>query len=321
MVLALPFLLFITALMIDYGTVASWKVRSLSVAREAAFGSRLWHSTATDPPKAFWANAMTMNVSHPGNMAELNDPRADQPVVRGPLPQGATVDGDLLDPARGPLQGEADLERNFPLMRTLGKYRLEPRAPLLDDMWQFPAMGIPATIFRRIPFIYALATAPPTLVSQYVQAAMSLHNSPVKAQLAPLDHDPDYIRFSALLGWGGTAPDFHPWLFQFCSLDKQIADDSVQNLIDRIQGRKEPHVAGVPETMGWAFLNLYEAVVSRGTAAIKADQAAIRALQGQHGPGVAAQIAALQAQISQWQATIQQIQPYIPILTAFLKQF
>ena len=50
MVLCLPFLLFIMALMINFGTAAAWKVRTLVVARNACWATR-WPRGTGDLPR------------------------------------------------------------------------------------------------------------------------------------------------------------------------------------------------------------------------------------------------------------------------------
>jgi hypothetical protein len=81
-----------------------------------------------------------------------------------------------------------------------------------------------------------------------------------------LDRDEEFISYGALSGWGTGAPDFHPRLQAFCSLDRQEADVLVKQLIDRIQGDKNRGVPGVARQMTQAFINLY-------TRAIQAYQA------------------------------------------------
>jgi hypothetical protein len=74
-----------------------------------------------------------------------------------------------------------------------------------------------------------------------------------------------------------------------------VQQNQVQQLIYRIQGRKAPHVAGVPETMGRRFIGMY--------------QAQIQNLKNQMQlPG--ANVNALQAQIKALQATIAQLQKF-----------
>ena len=88
LVLALPILLFIMALIINYGTIAAWKVREHSVARLAVWETRWPRSGATDPRPSYWPAAASMESSDQGTVAGMDDSRVDLPVARGPLPGG-----------------------------------------------------------------------------------------------------------------------------------------------------------------------------------------------------------------------------------------
>ncbi len=119
--LALPILLFIMALIINYGTIAAWKVREHSVARLAVWETRWPRSGSTDPRPSYWPATATMESSDQGTVAGMDDSRVDLPVARGPLP-GATVNSDLLDPTRGLREGSASLTRKYPLLGKMGSY-------------------------------------------------------------------------------------------------------------------------------------------------------------------------------------------------------
>ena len=265
--MALPLFLFVMALMINFGTVACWKVRALSVGRHAVWSTRWPRSGNTNPRPKYWPESAEVSMANAGNVPELDDPRVDQPVARGPvLPLGTTVNADLLDPTRGLRRGEAGITRNYPLLANMGPFDFQMQTHFLDDKWQYQQMGLPSNSSRRIPVIYALAKAPPDLANAYVQAVMALLNAPFRRQLAPLDNDDEFIYYGSLLGRGAYAPDFHPRLHSFSTLDLELARDYVQNLIDRIQGRDEEgpgthRVPGVPEVMTRAFINLYQSVI------------------------------------------------------------
>ena len=113
LVLALPILLFVMALIVNYGTIAAWKVREHSVARLAVWETRWPRSGSTDPrPSYWWPAAASMESSDQGTVAAMDDSRVDLPVARGPLPP-ATVNSDLLDPTRGLREGSAGLTRKY----------------------------------------------------------------------------------------------------------------------------------------------------------------------------------------------------------------
>ena len=235
LILALPILLFIMALIINYGTIAAWKVREHSVARLAVWETRWPRTGATDPRPSYWPATATMESSDQGNVAGMDDSRVDLPVARGPLP-AATVNSELLDPTRGLREGSAELDAEISLVGQDGQ--LHDQGPDVADRRQvaIPARwGCGSNWQRRIPVLYALAEAPASLVNAYVQSVMAIAQAPFRAQLAPLDNDPDFIYYGSLFGWGG-APDFQPRFQQMCTTDRSLTDTAVQNLIDHIQG-------------------------------------------------------------------------------------
>ena len=268
-VLALPILLLIMALMINFGTAACWKVRTLTAARLALWNSRSGHCGSDSPRPAWWPASASATASGGGHAEALDDPRVDQPVARGPLPFGVVVRSELLDPTRGLHSGSASLTGTHPMLARMGSYHLAAQSALLDDSWAYSEMGLPDNAQRRIPSLYELTKAPPDLVQAYVRAVLALRGAPFRPALRPLDQDDEFIAYGALLGLTGSPPDFHPRLEVFCSLDRELADEHVQELIDRIQGRVERDERGnvigrvpdVAERMARAFINLYQQVI------------------------------------------------------------
>ncbi len=259
--LALPILLFIMALIINYGAVAAWKVREHSAARRAVWQTRWPRTGASDPRPGYWPTAATMAASDRGNVPGMDDSRVDQPVARGPIPR-AIVDANLLDPTRGLRVGSGDYTRQYPLLRKLGKYTITAENWLVDDKWQWQRMPLSDNWQRRVPVLYALAKAPASLVNSYVQSVLAIARAPFAAQLRPLDNDPDFIYYGALFGWGGP-PDFHPRVQNMCTTDRRLTDQSVKNLIDHIQGNKRRHISSVAEVMARSFLSLYRRALAQ----------------------------------------------------------
>jgi hypothetical protein len=177
-------------------------------------------------------------------------------------------------------------------MKKLGTYQLKSENWMLDDKWQYQRMGIPDTIFRRIPFLYELTKAPAPRAA-YLQAAAAVYRASLDPRLQPLDNDPDFIYYGALFGWGG-APDFHPLLNQFCTLDKTVAQQHTDELVDRVHH--------LPNCMTARFLDLYQRVLTAAQAMIQAAQ--------QGNQSLTAVLPALQTAIADAQAKI-------PILSAF----
>jgi hypothetical protein len=256
MVLALPILLFVMALMINFDTVASWKVRALSIARNAVWSTRWPRNGNAMPRPNYWPTTANVASASIGTIPSLDDPRVDLPVARGPLP-GATVQ-PVLDPTQGFRQGTADLQRSYPLLSKAGQYRQHAETEFLDNRWQYGEMGMGSNFQQRIPVIYVLPKADPSLVQNYVSAAEAVISANQGAGLAPLvGRDPDFLQYRP------PPPDFEPQLQQFCSLDQDQAQTAVQNLIDNIQGKKDPPVASVAKVMTNAFIGLYQGVIAQ----------------------------------------------------------
>jgi len=306
LVLTLPVLLFIMALIVDFGTVAVWKVRAHSVARLEAWQARWPRSGSTDPRPPYWPATASMESSDQGAVAALDDKRIDLPVVRGPLP-AATVNSRLLDPTGGLREGSAGLTRRFPFLGKLGTYTILAQTWLIDDKWQYQRTGLADNWQRRIPVLYALAEAPAELVSSYLQSVLAISQAAFQTQLAPLDADPDYLYYGSLFGWGG-APDFHPPVQPMCTIDRAVTDMSVQRLIDRIQGNraKRRRVPSLAEAMARAFLGLYQRALSAFQAI----------LQQKKPPAPAEMIALAQSQIPMLTAKIAALQQFLQTIQA-----
>jgi len=304
MVLSLPILLVMMALMILFGTAVVWKVRGLAAARHAVWSSRSPRWGMSFPRPQYWLPPALMSRAGDPDATMLDDSRVDQPVARGPtLPYGTTVNRDLLDPSRGMSVGGAALQRPFPLLHVLGDCRFRAYTQMLDNKWQYWRMDLWSNGLRRIPVIYALAKAPPALSTAYVQAVLAILRAPFRRDLFPLDRDDEFIGYSQRFVWRSGAPDFHPRLHHFCDLDRAAAQREVDELIDRIQAKKDPppRVPSVAEVMTRAWIGLYNRVINK--------------LQNQINgvpPPSAGQIAAMKAEIAQ-------LQKQIDVLNTFLQ--
>jgi hypothetical protein len=307
LVMALPILLMIMALMINYGVVACWKLRALTVSRHAAWSTRWPRSAAGDPRPEMWPDGAGIGTRGLDRWAALDDPRVHHRVVRGPLEPWARVREELLDPARGPREGSSHIERGFPMLGRMGTYRLNARDPLLDNLWQYQRTGLSSNRQRRIPVIYELAQAPASFSQAYVQAVMAILQNPSREALNPLDRDDEFIGYSTRFGWGSGAPDFHPRLRRFCSLDHELAQERVEELIDRIVGRPDDDGdGGVPslaERMTRAWIRLYQRVIDE-----------LHALMDAQPPPPPGTTAAIQAEIDFLEQQIDILEQYLRTL-------
>jgi len=265
LVIALPLLLFLMALIINFGTASSWRIRELATARQTVWASRYPRSLQAVPRPAFWPANAQLGVNGDPDAAALQDPRVDMPVMRGPFVGDFAVNRDLFDPGRHFRSGRAALTRDFPLLASLGPYRMDTETELMDNRWEFSRTGASHNGDHRIPAVYTLPTAPAGYSAAYVQAARAILAMPQRNDLRVLDRDDEFPAYAVRFGWGGGSPDFHPSLQGFCNLDRQTAQDRVDDLIERIAGVRggpgQAHVPSLAEQMARAFRDLYRRVI------------------------------------------------------------
>lgn len=249
LVLSLPILLFIMALMINYGTVATWKIRGLTQARHAVWASRANRSPHNLPRPEYWPSTAAVRSHGDGNVEVLDDPQVDLQIARGPTlpisPILVTVNRDLLDPSRGLRLGATELNRRFPLLASLGSYQLNANHRILDNKWQAQNMGLHHHDLR-LDRIYQLPRLDAAYALRYYQAAIVVLRSPCRQALRPLDRDEELIAAKHLRDF---YPSFSPHPY---TRDTDSVDDRVEVLTDRI--------AEVPSDMEQTFDDLYNGV-------------------------------------------------------------
>jgi hypothetical protein len=252
LVLCLPVLLFVLALIVDAGSKSCWKMRGLVAARDAAWRSRYGRSGANLPNAVPWRSPATMEAGPAGANANLQRAELDQVVVRGPTLGSFLVDRDLLDQTRGGWVGSSQRVWIPPLLPKLGAAPMNQQHPLIDGKWQYSQMGIPSTIWRRIPFIYTLPQADPNLKASFLAAVQAAQSEPLHTMLAPLDRDEE------IRAWYGNYHDFHPRV-GFCDFDRlRVANKQLVSLVRRIQGGIPPSPAsGIPGQMVRFWISMY----------------------------------------------------------------
>ena len=284
LVLALPILLFLMALMINFGTVAAWKVRSLAIARHQLWGNSPGHSLSDYPRPEFWPNSAGMDSHGLNDITSLGDVGADPAQLS---PGGFTFYDEVLDPSRGAREGTASLDRRFPLLGKFQSYQLNASAMFLDDKWQYWRMywhdkthawygrywsvtqgsyarrseDMQGNRDLRIPVIYGLSWAANEPSLAMMNAANELDGSAMKMLNNWDEEDIAYrIRFpgpSPLFPkWKGLG-DLHPRLRQFCSADPDVAQEAVDSLVRRIDN--------VPHSLAFAFDAMYNFVLPYST--------------------------------------------------------
>lgn len=254
----LPILLFTMALMVNFGTFATWRVRGEVVSRHAAWRTR-WPRTGAGEgrPRPAWPTDAEMTIEPADQqIVQLDDPGINLPVIRGPLPNGFSVH-PILDPDRvGAFKGVSEVDREYPLMPRLGDYQSgDIENPLLDLKWQSAQMGIPNR-FRRVKILYELPRTSPALSRAFANAVRETLSIPHYSSLRVLDRDEDILRYT------GRYVDFHPRTGNACELDLEtVYANHVQPLVDtRGAGRRIRfgQISRLPRQMTNFFLSMYQ---------------------------------------------------------------
>lgn len=295
LVLSLPIMLFVMALIIDFGNMAPWKTRATNVAREAAWREHWPHQGGNNPLPASWpANSgQQPTAQRPYKDASLGrqaaqplvlatDPFSAHSVVRGPfvvstLASPVNVDRTKVDFQSGLVEGTSHIELRLPLLPKLPHIIYDLRHPLLDYHFTYGEMGYASNDSRRVLLLYSVGLDT-GLLQQYTQALMRVYQlwavqsptelSPGSPGVMTLDRrDDEFIKYQ------GQAPEFHPSFRAKrdsdpdCETDREAVRMALMigpgGLVDRIQGPRGGGKGGVPDSMASAFIALYQAEIER----------------------------------------------------------
>lgn len=219
--LALPLLLLVMALMINYGTVACWKVRALAVADYTISGVRYPRDAATlprpgEPHTYYWPSPGATYTVGNWTAPAADDARLRLPIVRGPMLNNLPVQAGLLDPAAGFGEGNANLARRFAMVARWGQFQLHGHDSLLANLWQYRQTYLPSNATRRLAVLYTLHRAPEGYSAAFTAAVSAILNASWVQDLWPLERD---------------LPDF-PEVRDACTLDLQLIEQLVTTLCE-----------------------------------------------------------------------------------------
>lgn len=248
MVMVLPLLMMIMSMIIVFGYMISWKLRTETVARDAIWRDRSdrfanefatpieWNERLDPTDPSIW-------TSRGNNIAEFeNELETNHPIIAGPIPQVA-VREQVLEFGRGVRIGVADLDEQTPIFSTLSPVQFRVNHAILDNQFRYWQLGH-GNFQRRIPVIYEVELDFIRGSAAMQSAVAAIVNAPFQLQLVALDRDPEF------LAWRGSAPDFHPRVGRFCETDRQIVrDNQVASVIRRI--------SQLPQRMARASIRLY----------------------------------------------------------------
>jgi len=317
LVLWLPVLLFVAALMVNFGTMAAWRVRGEIVSRDAAWRVR-WPRTGQGenrPLDKVWPDPAVMRVETAAGVDGLDDPSIQQPVVRGPLDNGWGVN-NRLNPASSQIafRGVTSIEKQYPLMTSLGSYRSgDIQHFLTDGTWRIAQMGA-ANYSRRSFLLYELPETDQSLPDAFASSVDAITNMPLYAALSVLDDDQEFLKYR------GFTPDFHPTInTNMQELDRQVIYDTVVvPLIDGVDSRDRVvlgRISRLPQTMTRSFLNMYNAEIAE-------QEQLIQTLEDmQDDPATpAATLAQIPQQIAAAEAIIAEIEPKVEQLEEYSRR-
>ncbi len=244
MVLVLPMFMMIMSMIIVFGYMASWKLRTETVARDAIWRDRIDRFANREARQIEWPSPETI-ATRPGQDIDAfdNEPEVNDPIIAGPIPN-VNVKAELLDYRRGVREGLAEIDRAPPIFPTLASIDFQVTHPILDNQFRYWQLGH-GNFQRRIPLIYEIELDF-ILNSAGMQNAVSeIDNAPFQTQLEALDSDQEFI------DWQRFAPDFHPRIRSFCESDPEsVLEIQVASVAQRI--------AALPRTMARASIRLYQ---------------------------------------------------------------
>ena len=249
MVLVLPLLMMIMSMIIVFGYMISWKLRTETVARDAIWRDRSDRfanefATPVEWPELYSQIDPSIWTSRGNDVVEFdNEPETNHPIIAGPIPN-VVVRDRVLEFGRGVRVGVADLDEEAPIFSTLAPIRFRVDHPILDNQFRYWQLGH-GNFQRRIPVIYEVELDFIRSSAAMQSAVAAIVNSAVYAQLVALDRDPEFI------AWRGSAPDFHPRVGRFCETDRQVVrENQVASVIRRI--------SQLPQRMARASIRLYQ---------------------------------------------------------------
>lgn len=283
-VLALPILVMMMALMIDFGVAGAWKIRTQTNARYAGWrtlAARTGQFNATPP---YWPTSANLSVRTGTPLPDVNqewDSAQDLlcPCTRGQRLTAPNAVASVNVPGRlemddDVVRGHADLERNLPLFRgalpaTGGKFRFDINQDLFDNPWQYNTLGIPHNDFPRSRIWWDIEHADQAALDPAIdtnkqlldQNLRLLQTNPNRADLYPLDIDEEYLRYS------GSAPPFYPRLGRLCMSDSSALYISAISRLDE-GGTPNPRsllsrIDRLPCTMSGSFTGMYRSWICR----------------------------------------------------------
>lgn len=311
LVLWAPILMFVCALIVNFGTANAWRIRSEIASRDMASRAIAPRTGANEfsPPNSTWPRigtslSLTRDTSQ---TSAIDTMMQNYPVVRGPLgPIQATP--YLDEDNEGLLKGTSRIRRPFTMLAKIGSYdsgevpqwiRQEPWT-IRHSYWRGvlnwpdeiggirPWQELP-NVFRRTVLVYILPQFPgkAAFAAAVNQAIDLINNTGVRI----LDRD-DEVRH-----YRGSYADFYPRAPVHPSLDtEEVRDQSLErHVIDYLVGTRVElgEVCRLPARLTSFYLSMYRQRISEIEAIIDA---------GGGTPALQAELADLKRKVEQLEA-------------------
>lgn len=270
LVLALPLLLAVMALIVNFAHAATWKVRAATNARLAMWRHRpMWNADSDPKPVNFWPTGASLGVGGGARIGQVDSiwqqPAIAQAWIKGPIFVAGNGylgvrDNRVNEMGEGVSQGNADATLRYPFMPSMGNMSMSAEHSLMDSVWQFHTMGYGWNEARRAKGWWQLEDSPEWagLKQVYQTADAQIRQNPQRNLMTPLDRDEDLMRF---FGPRNPRSDFYPSP-GFCDNDPMRVHDQLVapgGLLDDIRGSRNPRNPGVCERMASSYLQMYQA--------------------------------------------------------------
>lgn len=317
LVLYLPIMLFVMALMVNFGTIAAWKIRSQTNTRYAGWRTLHDRTGNHDPNPENWPQPASLSSSGGDQLDDVDgvwngNAALTTPVVRGPA-LGGNGGAAIVVPGRFDMEanvrtGNSRVRRRLPMLPGIlangGEYGFNQQHEILDHRWDYRHLAMPNNPYDRSgdpgdggnaarrakrwyridpPFLPELATDLQNLAA----ADQRLKSNPTKLNLDPLDRDGEFYFYHLRRRYG----------FAGTNIPSPIPEDNRVSVpdfhpgarrdctVDRVRmqtGVVDPLVRRIerlPGSMGRRFEALYESEIRRLQQMTPPPQAEIAALQ------------------------------------------
>lgn len=244
MVLVLPMFIMIMSMIIVFGYLISWKLRTETVSRDAIWRDRNDRFANRDALQPEWPTSAVI-ATQPGQDILTMDiePVVNHPIIAGPIPN-VVVRDELLDYRSRVREGIASIERSPPIFASLTTINFRVVHSLLDNQFRYWQLGH-GNFRRRIPEIYEIELDFIRNSAEFQAAVLEIENAPFQPQLDALDRDQEFI------DWYSFAFDFHPRIGSFCESDPEsVLEIQVNGIVQRI--------TGLPRQMARRSIQLYQ---------------------------------------------------------------